>query len=801
MKISLNWIKNYIDLSEISVEEIVSKLTMAGLEVEDYADQNVLYKNLIVGNVIEVKKHPNANKLTVCKVNDGSQDIQVICGAPNVSEGQKVVLAIPGAIVPKTKLQIAKVKMRGVESSGMICSADELGLSDDHSGILVLENEHKPGTPFSEALGLNDVILEIAVTPNRPDALSHIGVARDLSALFNRELKLPKIEFKESETDIHTLASVEIEDKLNCPRYSSRVLTEVSIKPSPEWLQKKIKSIGLRPINNIVDVTNFVLHETGQPLHAFDLDLLAKHKIVVKSTAGKNKFTTLDSKVRELPENTLMICDAEKYIAIAGVMGGENSEVTESTKNILIESAYFNPAAIRRTSKYLGLSTDASYHFERATDPSNTIWAAERAAQLIAEVSGGKVAKGTIDIYPNKISSKEIKLRLTRITRLLGYDVAKPNVIKILNKLAINVIKDLGDTLLTVIPTFRPDIEREVDLIEEIARISGYDKIPTISKINITLDRKKDDSRFHEIVRDTATGLGLYEIINNPLQSHKLASLTGTAVGISNPLSNDMNYLRTSLIPGALTVVSNNIKKGEKNLALFEIGNLFNLKVDGPIKSFEDFSETTSLILLLTGMKNVRQWYSNDESYDFYSLKGLVNSFNRKISLDNVLIDSYNADEKSFYDNYFEKSLKDSIIGAGGQIKKNLLEIFDIEQNVFCFEYDLGKLKDVPQNKKLYSEPLKYPKVSRDMAFVFNKDVTFESVRKFVIQNGSELLKSVTIFDLFESKELGDDKKSMAFNLEYFDLNRTLTEEEVDNDFKNLITLVTKKFDAQLRGN
>lgn len=801
MKISLNWIKNYIDLSEISVEEIVNRLTMAGLEVEDFVDQNVLYKNLIVGKITEVKKHPNADKLTICKVNDGSQDVQVICGAPNVAEGQKVVLAKPGAVVPKTKLQIAKVKMRDIESSGMICSADELELGDDHTGILVLEGEFKTGTSISEALGLNDVILEIAVTPNRPDALSHLGVARDLCALFNRELRIPKIELKESETDVHTLASVEIEDKLNCSRYSSRVITEVTLKPSPDWLQKRIKSIGLRPINNIVDVTNFVLHETCQPLHAFDLDLLARHKIVVKSTGEKTKFKTLDSKERELSENTLMICDAEKYVAVAGVMGGENSEVTEKTTNILIESAYFNPASIRRTSKYLGLSTDASYHFERGTDPSNTIWAAERAAQLMAEVSGGKIAKGTIDIYPFKILSKEIKLRLTRITKLLGYEVAKSNVVRILNKLGINVIKDLGDTLLTVVPTFRPDIEREVDLIEEIARISGYDKIPTISKISITLDRKTDDSKFHEILRDTATELELNEIINNPLQSYKLASLTGSAIGISNPLSSDMNYLRTSLIPGALTVVSNNIKKGEKNLALFEIGNVFNLKVNDPIKSFEDFTEITSLILILTGFKTNRQWHTRDESYDFYSLKGLVNAFNRKISLDNVLIDSYNANEKSIYDNYFEKILKDSVIGAGGQVKSDFLEYFDIEQNVFCFEYDLGKLKDVPQNKRLFAEPLKYPKVSRDVAFVFDKNVTFESVRKFIIQNGSELLKSVSIFDLFESKELGNDKKSMAFNLEYFDWNRTLTEEEVDNDFKNLITLVVKNFDAHLRGN
>ena len=374
MKISLKWIKDYVNLDGITTEEIVDKLTMSGLEVESYVDETKKYLGIIVGLVKEVEKHPDADKLTICMVNDGKADLKVICGAPNVAKGQNVVFAQIGSVIPQGEMEIKKVKIRGVESYGMICAEDELELSDDHSGIMVLDDHFSAGTPISEALILNDVILDIAITPNRPDALSHIGVARDLSAIFNRELRIPKLDYQESQQNVNQLAIVEIEDKINCPRYSASVITGLTIKESPDWLKHKLEKIGLRPINNVVDVTNFILHELGQPLHAFDLDQLARKKIIVKSIKSEMNFTTLDSRSRALPKETMMICDGEREVAIAGVMGGENSEVTESTKNILIESAYFNPASIRRTSKKLQLATDSSYRFERGTDPSNTVF-------------------------------------------------------------------------------------------------------------------------------------------------------------------------------------------------------------------------------------------------------------------------------------------------------------------------------------------------------------------------------------------------------------------------------------------
>ncbi|MCW8813601.1 MAG: phenylalanine--tRNA ligase subunit beta [Ignavibacteriaceae bacterium] len=799
MKISLNWIKDYVNLDGITTEEIVDKLTMSGLEVENYVDENKKYSGIIVGLVKEVEKHPDADKLTVCTVYDGKSDFKVICGAPNVKKGQNVVFAQIGSIIPQGEMDIKKVKIRGVESNGMICAEDELELSDDHSGIIILDGEFSAGTPISDALNLNDVILDIAITPNRPDALSHIGVARDLSAIFNRELRIPKLDYKESQQNVNQLASVEIEDKINCPRYSASVVTGVTVKESPASLKNKLEKIGLRPINNVVDVTNFILHELGQPLHAFDLDQLAKSKIVVKSTNAEMKFTTLDSKERILPQGTMMICDGEREVAIAGVMGGENSEVTESTKNILIESAYFNPSSIRRTSKKLQLASDASYRFERGTDSSNTVFAAKRAAQLIALIAGGEIAKGVIDEYPGRKRNTEITLRLSRLKKLLGYEVQKSEVIKIFQRLGINLLKDLGDSLEVVIPTFRPDIEREADLVEEVARIAGYEKIPVVEKVSITLDKRKDEFEFEDHLRESAISLGFNEMVNNPLIPELNSQLTGRPIEISNPQSIDMAYLRTSLIVSTLTVISNNIKKGEKDISAFEIGKVFN-SLQMSIDTFSDFEEKKKLLFVLTGKKQSRQWYSEETEYDIYDLKGMIKSFLAKFSLDNVLNDSYNSIQNKIYDYQFIVNLKDSVFGIGGKLNNSVLKEFDISQPVYSFEADLSLMDVLISNNKAFKELLKYPKVLRDFAFLFDKSVKYASVKDFIIKESGDNLKSVELFDLFESNEIGEDKKSMAFSLEYFDFNRTLTDEEVDKDFQSLIKKVTTNFNAILRG-
>ncbi|MEO8233041.1 MAG: phenylalanine--tRNA ligase subunit beta [Ignavibacteriota bacterium] len=800
MKISLSWINEFVDLKDISTDDIVAKLTMSGLEVEDVVDQKKLYKNFIVGFVKETEKHPNADKLTICTVFDGKDDLQVICGAPNVKANQKVVFAPIGTEIPNGNFIIKKAKIRGTESNGMICAEDELLLSDNHDGIIILDDSFEAGKSISEVLNLNDVILEIAITPNRPDALSHIGVARDLAALFDRDLHIHEIKLNESEEDVNKLASVVIEDKVNCPRYIAKIVKDVQIKESPQWLKNRLEKIGLRPRNNIVDITNLVLHECGQPLHAFDLDKLNDHKIVVKSTKSETNFTTLDSKERKLPQNTLMICDGKSEVAIAGVMGGENSEITSSTKNILIESAYFNPSSIRKTSKTLGLSTDASYRFERGTDPNITKYAANRCALLVAELADGKIANGIIDVYPNVITPKEIELRFSRTTKILGYEVPSEKIKNILSRLglALKVLDD--DKLLVSVPTFRPDIEREIDLIEEIARIHGYDNIPTVSKINITLEKKTDETEADEIIRQAANALGFFEMINNPLQSEKDAALTGSPIKISNPLSADMECLRTSLLSGALITISKNIKQGVKDLMMFEIGDTFNKVNDNEIKSFDDFKETQKLLFVISGNDATKTWNTDEKGTDFYLLKGLVDSFLSRVTLDNVLIDSYYSTANVIYAYYLTKSLKEVEMGAGGKVKSEVLKQFYINQDVYCFEFDLTALKAIQSNQKTYTEPLKYPKIIRDFGFVLDKSVKYLDIRDFIKKKSSQLLKEVSVFDVFESDSIGLNKKSLAFTLEYYDANRTLTEDEVESDFNSLISLITKEFSAQLRG-
>ncbi len=800
MKVSLNWLKNYIDLEGISPEEIAHKLTMAGLEVEDIYFEAEKYKGFIVGLVKSKQKHPNADKLSVCTVSDGQNDYQVICGAPNVEANQKVVFAPIGTVIPKGGFKIETAKIRGVESFGMICSEAELELSDNHEGIMVLNDAAAVGAPISEALKLNDVVFEIGITPNRPDALSHIGVARDLAAIFDKELIIPPIDIKETEEPISSFVSIEIEDTINCPRYSSLVVRNVEIKDSPDWLKSRLQKIGLRPINNVVDITNYVMHETGQPLHAFDLDLLQGNKIIVKSTKEKSNFTTLDSKERELPEATLLICDAVKPVAIAGIMGGENSEIRSNTKNILIESAYFNPASIRRTSRALGLSTDSSYRFERGTDPNNTLYAAKRTAHLISEICSGKVAKGFIDVYPIKINPIKIKLRFDSVKRILGYDIDSKTIIKILSNLGFEIVESKNDELTVAIPTFRPDIEREIDLIEEIARIYGYDNVPTIEKISVTLQKRVDESEFADKLRAVAASLGFFEMINNPLVNQKMVSYLGNAIKILNPQNLDMEFLRNSLLAGALSIVAKNINNGEKNPRLFEIGNIFYKRTDSDINSFSDFVELQKIIFVLTGLAAEKEWYTTARNFDFFDLKGSINEFLRKISLDNAINDSYYHDGNNLYQFLLTKSFANKVLGEGGKVKKEILADFGIEQDVYAFEFDVVELSKIPMLDKKFIEPSKFPKVYRDFAFIFDKKVLAQDVISHIRSVGSNLLKSVKLFDMYEGESIGKNKKSYAFSLEYSSDERTLTEAEVEKDFVFLINSITNKFNATLRG-
>ncbi|KUO59027.1 phenylalanine--tRNA ligase subunit beta [bacterium BRH_c32] len=798
MKISFNWLKEYIDLSGIDIQEVIDKVTLAGLEIEEVIDQSKMFENFVIGHVKEVKKHPNADKLHLCVVSDGVNDLKIVCGAPNVAENQKVVVAKIGAVIPENNFEISKAKIRGEESFGMLCSERELNISANHAGIFVLDNEIEAGTTAAEAIGLNDVIIEVAITPNRQDALSHIGFARDVAAIFNRPVKFPSLDINEIDEESSSLASVEILDPDLCPRYVGKVVKNVVIKESPEWLKTRLKCIGLRPINNVVDVTNFVMHEVGQPLHAFDLDYLSGSKVVVKKAGDDKSFTTLDSKKRELQANDLMICDGQKTVAIAGVMGGENSEVTVNTKNILIESAFFNPSSVRKTAKKLGLQTDASYRFERGTDPEITVWAAKRTAQLIQLTAGGEICKGEIDAYPVKFELKKVELRFERISKILGYDVPNEKVTEILTNLGFEIVSKNNESVTVAIPLRRHDVEREIDLIEELARIYGYEKIPDIERVKVTLEPKFDETAFENQVRETLNGLGFYEIITNSLLSETVSNRFGNSIGVLNPQNMDMSNLRTSLLPGMLTTISRNLKVKENNLQLFEIGKVFNKKND-VIKSFDDFSEDSMILGIITGRSIDTEWYSKDNNFDFYDLKGYVYEFLKSIT-DKEIEHSYKSESNQLFEYSVKLELDGEELGIIGKLNDELCGGYDIEHPVFAFNFNLEKLSSIPVEEKKFKELLKYPKVFRDLAFVIDNNITHNEVSETIKSGSSKLLHNIKLFDIFQSESLGEGKKSLAFQLEYFDETRTLTEDEVEKDFKNIIKNVEKKFNAKLRG-
>lgn len=799
MKVSLKWLSDYIDLSDVSVEEAAEIITKAGLEVDEIIDNRKVYQNFVVGYVKEKKKHPNADKLSLCVVSDGNEDYNVVCGAPNVEAGQKVPFAKVGAVVPKGGFEIKKAKIRGEVSVGMICAEDELGISDDHEGIMVLDSSLKEGTDLAKALGLDDVTFEIDLTPNRPDALSHIGVARDLAASLNRPFKLPEINLTEVNEESSKYAKVTIEDEEGCYRYIGKVVRDVTIKESPEWLKKKLTAIGLRPINNVVDVTNYVLYEIGQPLHAFDLDKLEGNEIIVKQAGGEKKFTTLDSKVRELQPTDLMICDGNKPVAFAGIMGGENSEVTSSTKNVLIESAYFNPSRIRKTAKRLALSTDASYRFERGTDIEITLWAARRAAQLIAELGEGKVCKGEIDVYPKKYVPKVVDLRFARVNKILGYKVDSKKVTDIIKNLGIKVTSVSDEKLTAEIPAFRPDIEREIDLIEEVARIHGYDNIPDMNHIQIVLEKNVDQSKYVDELRNKLVGLGFNEMVTNSLLNEEKANLFGKPIALMNPNSKEMSHLRTSLIPGALTTISNNLKVREPNLSLFEIGHTFENVGSGKIKSFDDISEREILLMVITGNANEDEWYSKARPFTIYDMKGSVEELFSSLSISDK-VNSSLVKEENGLKNLIIYSFGKERIAKIAQLNEDILKLYGIEQQVYMAEIDIDKLKTIELGEKKFQPLLKYPKIIRDCAFILDKKITNSEVEKTIYEGSSKLLKNIKLFDIFESNSLGEGKKSLAFQLEYFDSTRTLTEEEVDKDFWKAIETVKTKLNAKLRG-
>ncbi len=660
MKISLNWLRNYIDIS-LSVDELVKGLTDLGIEVESVENQQEKLNKFVIGKVIERSKHPNADKLSVCKVDAGTGEIlNIVCGAPNVDTGQTVCVAMVGAIVPNGGFEIKKAKLRGELSEGMICSAKELELGDDHSGIMVLDTELPVGTPFADYLKQNDVILEIGITPNRGDLLSHIGVARELGALTGNKIKEPELKNDFSGGDIGNKISVEIENTRGCLRYCGSMVEGITVKESPEWLKSYLNAVGLRPINNIVDITNYVMMECGQPLHAFDYDAISGKKIIVRSAGSDRKFKTLDSKERTLRDDVLMICDGDKPVALAGIMGGENSEINNATTSVFIESAYFDPVLTRLSSKYLGLQSDSSYRFERGVDIDRTEWACKRAAELIAELGGGKVTNGFIDNYPNRLNKLNVPLRLSHLKRIAGVDYSSDTVKELLGRIDIKFISESDGAMLFEIPqSRREDLTREIDLVEDVIRLNGYDKIDIPEYDNLYLDTRDFANKEYDNLREVRkyiVGRGFKEVISNTLVEENFQrKFDENYVSLMNPSSDKMNVLRSNLYIGMFEVIKLNFENSNNSLKLYETGNSFRTDEKGNIV------ENRSILLVMAGERDIRSFSEKQRNFNILDMASEAEGLFGKLSVENIKKYDYNA-QNAMMDYSIEYKSRNNII-------------------------------------------------------------------------------------------------------------------------------------------
>jgi phenylalanyl-tRNA synthetase beta chain len=778
---------------------------MLGIEVESITDYGKKYENFFTAKVLSKDKLPDTDKLSICKVFDGIAERIVICGAPNVETGQIVVLGIPGAIVPQNNSVIEEKVIRKVSSSGMLCSRYELEFGDDHSGIWVLPPDAKIGVSLADYLNLNDIVFDISVTPNRADCLSHLGIAREIAAFSKKKIKKPVITIKESNSPIQNSISVIIEDPDKCPRYTARVVREVKVKESPDWLKNRLTILGLRPINVIVDVTNLILLECGQPLHAFDLDYIEGNKIIVKTAVDGAKFITLDNKERTLDSDMLMICDGKKPVAIGGVMGGENSEINSSTKNILIESAFFSPRSIRSTSKKLGIQSEASYRFERGVDIDNVIYALNRATQLIAELSGGIVEKGVIDVYPQPRSNLRCDLRFHRTNDIIGLELSSKQIKDMLESLDFKIIKETVQSILVEVPLYRVDIEGEIDLIEEIARLYNYDNISPqfSSSIDFSSGKVPDElavPKFREQLTDYLVQNGYHQVITQNMIDPASAKLfTDDPIQISNPLGEELSILRPSLVPSILKTIEHNLRMGTTDLKLFEIGRTFH-KVENSQKTFiEGILEKEVLLIAHAGSSHPIQWGLEDKQTDFYDIKGIIEDIFSFFHLSEIILQKENNPGIVYSGNCLSVSMSGKIVGNFGEVSEKLLKKYGIEIPVYFVILELTNLYSKKRTKQEYNSVSQYPGINRDLAFVVDNNISFENIYEEIKNNGGELLQNINLFDVYSGKSIGENKKSLAFSLYYSSPERTLQDVEVDSSINNIIKTVEHNLGAKLR--
>ncbi len=804
MKVSYNWLLNYVDIS-CSVPELAEKMTMAGLEVEAIETAKTVPDGVVVGEILERSKHPNADKLSVCRVADGEKELQIVCGAPNCNAGKKVPLATIGTVFidPKdgSEFKIKKGKLRGEKSMGMLCSADELGLGGDHSGLLELDSELKTGTPLGEIYS-GDTVFEVEVTPNRPDWLSHWGIARDVACLLNAKSMKPEAQLASPVKIEEADRLVTVEDKELCPRYTARIIRNAKIAESPEWLQERLLSIGLRPINNVVDITNFVLHELGHPLHAFDLDLLAENRIIVRRANDGEKMTMLDESEIELKNHHLVIADAEKPVALAGVMGGAHSGINENTTNILLESAAFFSSNIRATSRELGISSDSSYRFERGCDWGMVEHASARATQLILELTGGELVTGLVDIQGEVPEMEAIVCRFERLKKLIGVDITNEKIIDIFEKLGLSVSAVDSEKCTVVPPLYRLDLTREADLSEEVARINGLDKIPIIPVSSKAVAPIGDDAYLaHEMLRDKIIGLGLYECMHYSMVSEKSALsdsrfTLNDVVKISNPLSLELACMRPSLLGEMLETVERNVSRKNLNLKLFELGNVF---CANP-KMFEE--ERTELCIMLSGQKKP-ELFSNalEVQYNFYDMKGLLESLMEVCEIVNYGFEKVN-DERFASGQGAALLLNGKAAGHFGLLSSEFTKGLRTEYPVFAAQIEVSEiLKAKANDSSPYFTPVpQYPATTRDVAFIADKSLEHKTVIEFIENAKLKNFESVKLFDIFtDDKAIGAGKKSMAYTLTFRNPERTLTDKEVNNAFEKLRSRMESQLNIELR--
>ena len=801
MKVSLNWLKDYVEI-RMDLKELVHLLTMSGLEVEEATSMGEGFEKVIVAEIQSIRKHPNADRLSLVEAKTHQEIFSIVCGATNIKEGQKVPLALVGALLPNG-MEIKRSKIRGVPSEGMLCSEIELALGRDASGIMILPPHVPLGIDLGEALGLKDTILDISITPNRPDCLCVIGVAREIAALTHQKMKYPLLSLSDRGEDIHQKTSVTILDQDLCPRYVARMIEEVKIGPSPHWMRNRLEKVGIRSISNVVDVTNYVMMEYGQPLHAFDFELLEEGRIVVRRAKEGEAFVTLDGVKRTLDGEILMICDGIKPVAIAGVMGGLNSEIKENTRRVLLESAYFNPAGNRRTSKKLGLETEAAYRFGRGIDYGGCLSAANRATQLIQELAGGRVVEGVVDVYPVWIKPDPIYLSVKKIHQVLGTEVSAKQVRNYLEDLELEVREEDEDTLLVTPPSFRGDLEREIDLIEEVARLDGYEKIPiTIPKgppsseersKEFLVERKAIDTLihhgYHEVITYSFTSPASWDAIGLPPDDPRRQHLR-----ILNPLTEDFSVMRTTLFPGLMETLRYNVSRKNSNLKLFELKKVFLPQGGEKLPK-----EVKFLAGVATGFDRDPHWAFSQRPFDFYDIKGCVEDL-----LDGLQIKEakFNKAEDIPYLHPGKTSrvvLDHEVLGVLGEVHPQVLGHYEVHGRVFLFELDFSKIVECAGEERRFQLLPKFPAVYRDLSVVVDKALEAERVVETIRAFHQPFVEEVTLFDIYQGPPIPEGKKGISYRIRYQASDRTLTDEEVNQYHEKILSRLKEVFQLDLR--